>query len=307
MAEWDGRSQGRGVGFAIFIWVIKHLGLQSAYALLYPVAGAYYLFDFQTRRNLTLYYQGRLRLKGWALEKAIYRHIYSFGTSMIDRLAIRGGLQDRYRFTFNGYEDFIHELERDRGLILLTAHFGSWDVGVPFFAPAKGRIHIVRVERERKDVQRVVRQNTAPDNFRTISLDQDPLQVMMTIRKALDKKGIICFMGDRYLPGAHTDSVPFLDAPARFPTGALRIAGTLHCPIYYYFGYRTKRYHYQFDFIPGPTRPPKRPQNQDATTQALRHFIGHLEGYVRRYPDQWYNFFDFWAEAADSEDQPKAK
>ena len=50
-AEWKGKSRGTVLGYKIFIFCIKKLGLPSAYFVLYFVA-AYFCFLLKTVQNL---------------------------------------------------------------------------------------------------------------------------------------------------------------------------------------------------------------------------------------------------------------
>lgn len=44
MKKWDGKSRGNVVGYKIFVFIMKKLGLSPAYFLLIFIAGYYFIF-----------------------------------------------------------------------------------------------------------------------------------------------------------------------------------------------------------------------------------------------------------------------
>ena len=43
MASWEGKTRGGVLGYKIFVWTLKNLGIPFAYILLYPVV-TYFIF-----------------------------------------------------------------------------------------------------------------------------------------------------------------------------------------------------------------------------------------------------------------------
>ena len=44
MSQWEGKSKGTVLGYRIFVFFIKNVGIKSAYVVLYFVATYYYIF-----------------------------------------------------------------------------------------------------------------------------------------------------------------------------------------------------------------------------------------------------------------------
>jgi predicted LPLAT superfamily acyltransferase len=103
-------------------------------------------------------------------------------------------------------------------------------------------------------------------------------------------------LGDRSFGQEHFEQVEFLGAPANFPTGAMRAAAILRCPVIFMVGlYRgANRYHIVFEELVDFTTT-AREEREAAVRQATRRFAATLERHCRNDPYNWFNFFDFWA------------
>lgn len=95
-ASWTGQSKGTPLGYRIFILVMRTLGVRAAHGMLYLVVPWYVLTGRTSNRALRGYFR-RLRatdprIKGLSLAGS-YR---AFGRTIIDKVALRAGLEDRY-------------------------------------------------------------------------------------------------------------------------------------------------------------------------------------------------------------------
>ena len=54
--KWEGKSKGTVLGYKIFVFFIKNLGLTAAYILLVPVALYYLLFSVKSTKALFYYF-----------------------------------------------------------------------------------------------------------------------------------------------------------------------------------------------------------------------------------------------------------
>jgi predicted LPLAT superfamily acyltransferase len=92
--------------------------------------------------------------------------------------------------------------------------------------------------------------------------------------------------------------VPFLGRSAPFPEGPFILASLLACPVYLLFCLRIGK-HYKVFIEPfaDPVLLP-RGQRQAALERLIAQYAQRLEAHCLLAPTQWFNFFDFWAQAA---------
>ena len=97
-------------------------------------------------------------------------------------------------------------------------------------------------------------------------------------------------------------SLPFLGAPARFSDGPFRLAAMLRRKVVFMAGlYRGGRdYDLRFVELADFGAAPKHRRRATATLAiraALERYVATLEALCREAPYNWFNFYDFWADA----------
>ena len=97
------------------------------------------------------------------------------------------------------------------------------------------------------------------------------------------------FQGDRFVEGSPTVTLPFMRHEAPFPAGPFAVAGKFRAPVVFYYAMRERGRRYRFIFdIPD--------EDGCGTKEAiLGSYVRSLEAVVRRYPQQWFNFYRFWS------------
>ena len=101
MSSWKGKSRGTPLGYRIFIFLLKKGGLRPAYSLLKFVTCYYFLFSYQSSKELFNLYRKRLKLSVFKSLFLIYRNYYSLGQSIIDKIVITNNLPHKFTFDFD--------------------------------------------------------------------------------------------------------------------------------------------------------------------------------------------------------------
>lgn len=127
-----GKIPGRKDGLSDIHFLIRHCGVKAAYFLLFFVALYFIAAAPSSTADIWRYARkilGYGRLKSAAF---IFRNYFSFGQSIIDKVAISSGLSDRYNYKFEDFDLLKDAVEAGRGAIIIGAHFGNWAAGEPF-------------------------------------------------------------------------------------------------------------------------------------------------------------------------------
>jgi predicted LPLAT superfamily acyltransferase len=94
---------------------------------------------------------------------------------------------------------------------------------------------------------------------------------------------------DRFMAGARTVECQFMGERASFPAGPFQIIKSYKIPYTYVYGFKGDDATYQCYAKPYNIVKP------DTTVQSLvEGYATDLEEMVRKYPEQWFNFYDFW-------------
>jgi len=297
---WTGRTRGGYSGNWFFVQLIRLAGLRVAYAWLALVAAYFTVSSPRAFRSSVEYFR---RLSGpkpcWLWPVWVYRHFYSFGVTLLDRLALIMG-RSRMQCTFEGESRFRELLDRGQGIILLGAHLGNWEMAAHLLGRLDKPVNLIVLEREEANIRRLFDQALQSRRFRILTADDSPLRTI-PILAALRRGEMVAMLGDRSFGGAETP-VPFLGGTARFPVGPYHLAAATGAPLFHVFAVREKLGTYRFFSFPAQFvgRDALRP-GSDALAGFVAEYAQRLETVARQYPFQWYNFYPFWDQATATE------
>lgn len=281
--QWSGRSRGGSFGYAFFVLLIRGLGVWGAYAFLAFVA--LYFIPFAPKATAAIWRYSR-RILGYGVIKStfkLYQHYYTFGQTLIDKIAIVNGMSDRYKFEFENYDKFLKLLDSG-SVVMIGGHVGCWEIGAEFFGDYAHRLNVVMFDGEYDKIKDKV--DTSKFGYKIIPINGGGIESLLRIKQAIDAKEYICFQGDRYVEGANSCSVKFMGCDAKFPVGPTLVASKFKTPVIFYFAMRESGCRYRFIF---KTLDGGRSQNE-----ILESYLETFECVVKRYPQQWFNFFDLW-------------
>ncbi len=290
---WTGRTGGGYFGNWFFVQLVRRLGLWPAYVWLVFVA-AYFTVVHRASYRASADYLQRLfgRLSWWRRPVLVYRHFYSFGITLLDRVAVLMG-RGRIECVFEGEELFKPFLQQGRGIILAGAHLGCWELGGHFLGRWNIPVNLVVIEREAAGIRRLFDQATPGKRFRILTNDDNPLR-SVPILAALRRGEIVALLGDRSFGGADLE-VNFLGGNARLPVGPYHLAAASGAPVFQVFVVREKLGRYRFVAFPPEwiSREEIRSDRAAVRTRVSR-YAERLETLVRQYPFQWANIFPYW-------------
>ncbi len=287
--DWNGKSRGGRFGYQFFVYTIRLLGIRCAYCFLAFIVLYFIPFAPKATKSIWRYNRQKRGLGILASLKELYCHYYVFGQTLIDKVAMRGGLAKKYRYEFDNYSRFLEILNGNQGVVMIGAHIGCWEAGAGFFGKYGKKINIVMVDAEHRQIKEVLEENANEgNNYNIIALNQNIIDAMLQMKVALNKGEYICFNGDRYLDKGNTVAVDFLGSKALFPRGLFQIAVKCRVPVVFYYSMRESDCTYRFIFEEPNL------QNRITAENLLGQYSKSLEKIVAKYPRQWFNFYDFW-------------
>jgi predicted LPLAT superfamily acyltransferase len=100
MPSWQGKTRGGVTGYKIFVHTLKFFGVGAAYFLLRFVIIYYFLFAPNAVKSAHYYFHRRQQFGFWKSLIAVYKNIYAFGQTLIDKVAILSGLGGKFTYNF---------------------------------------------------------------------------------------------------------------------------------------------------------------------------------------------------------------
>ncbi len=225
------------------------------------------------------------------------RQARAFSHVILDNMYLGMLGPERFRLNKVGTDVFRSALEKGRGLILLSAHVGNWHLAVNYLGNTGTRVHLVIDDVRQAEVKRQMDMAKDVSEHLVMHDARGGPDLMFELRAALKKGEVVILAGDRTI-GERRVRLPFLGGEAWFPTTAFYVARATGAPICTAMSFRTGMQRYDcLGLGPFGGEQGEEPLSRDEQIEAMaREFVGHLDTHVRRFPEQWFNFFNFWQE-----------
>jgi KDO2-lipid IV(A) lauroyltransferase len=128
--------------------------------------------------------------------------------------------------------------------------------------------------------------------FRIVYTTRSPFATL-ELAKILRRGELVGMQLDRHLGGPHV-MLPFCGAPAPFPVGPATLARATGCPIVPVFMLAGRDRRDCTFYVERPIEVAHTRDRAADVREAMARTVEVYERYVRRHPDQWFNFHDFW-------------
>ncbi len=291
MTQWEGKAKGTPLGYKIFIFFIKNLGLNAAYSILVFVAAYYVLFSFSTTKAIYYFYNERLKQSSFRSVISIYKNYFIFGQTLIDRTAISFGLKNKFSFTYDGKEKIQNLLDKKEGGIVFSGHIGSFNIARYFFDEfdmTDTGVNLIVTDQENEQIKEYVGAVSSDTTMKFIVIKED-MSHIFEMNEVLAKGEVIVFAADRYVEGIQFIEEEFLGKSVKFPSGPYKLAARKKKPVLYMYIMKGSSKSYNLY-----AREPEFSESSVKPSHVLKEYIRNTEMMVEKYPTQWFNYYDYW-------------
>jgi len=302
--QWRDRREAGG-HFAI--WLIRAAGLYAgrgfARAWLYPITLYFCFRRTRERRDSREFLSLALGRPARAWD--IFNHIHSYAATILDRIFLLSDKNlDRFDLRVDGLDALQAEMARGRGVLLLGSHFGSFEAlrALTLHEP-QVQLRVVMDLKQTRALNELLHALNPSIAAKVIDAGVDPGALALSLHEAAQQGALIGLLADRPRAREATAAVEFFGRTARLPTAAYQIASMLDLPVVLAFGiYRGgNRYDLHFETFAQSIKIPRNDRAAQLQVWAQR-FAARLEYYARRYPYNWFNFYDFWDHSVERAD-----
>lgn len=177
-----------------------------------------------------------------------------------------------------------------KGVILVSLHFGAWDVAAVLVA-SHAPVHILVETFADPRMDRLVMEQRQKVGLGILRIEKTPRQIL----RVLQHNGIVGVAVDRPLPAGEGVPVTFFGRTCWVPGGIAQLALKAGATILPGFCRYDTAYSPTYYVGAGPVIVPRRTGDKQADTIALmQQIFAALEPVVRAYPEQWEMFRAFW-------------
>ncbi len=288
--EWSGKTDGQpwmqrsliGMFRVLPIWVMY--GFMAVF-----IVPFYMIFSRKGYKATYSFFRKRFqygRLKSFC---KVYANHFRFGQVILDRFGVYAG--KKYNFSVEGQE-YLDELEtHPEGFVLLSSHVGNYEIAGYSLKPKTKRFNALVFGGETATVMENRRRILSQNNINMIPVMAD-MSHLFALNTAIDNGEIISMPADRIFGSQKASECTFFGETARFPLGAFALSAQKNASVLAVFVMKeaTKKYHAYVRKI----QCDRTAKIREQINQLSQNFAENLEEIVRKYPTQWFNYFDFW-------------
>jgi predicted LPLAT superfamily acyltransferase len=285
--SWNGKSKTSLGWYKIAVFFLRLFGLKATYVLVKCISFYYTCFHRTTYKFIYHYFRTKFNYSPFKSFLKTWKNHYIFGTTLVDKTVLFAGLKNKLSFEFDGEENLIKIKEDRNGGILVSAHMGNWDIAGNFLnSRIQSEINVIMYDQEHQKIKKYFDAIYKKKQMNIIPIKED-MSHIFGINNALNNHELICIHGDRFIEGAKTITRNFLGEKARFPAGPFAIASKFDVPVVFVYAVKENNNHYHLYCTP-----PKVYKNKQE--EMVDDYVASLEKMTRKYPEQWFNYFDFW-------------
>lgn len=296
---WNGRMRGGAFGNSFLKLVLQSMGLRAGYFCLCFVVPYFYVFAPKARRASNEYWRIRGPKGSWMSRQfKVIAHQFRYGQVLMDQVIQKHRPTTLFTAKAEGIENIVKAVIVKRGLLLLSAHVGSWGLASAILRQRHPGNHM-------KIVQYRADGFTFSDVNESDPRSGDAEQSVFAIRDLLRGGTPLGVMADRPLESRY-ELIRFMGKLAPFDSTPFKLSAAMGVPMVHAFGFKGEGLTYEFfstvarvyKYAPGEDR-------ELACIRWMEEFAAELSSKLERFPDQWFNFFPFWSTEPQAPDLPK--
>ena len=217
------------------------------------------------------------------LRKITRAHFQNLGMSIIEllKLPVMSKAYLERHVKIENIERIKASLEKGKGVILLTAHFGNWEISSLAASMNGYTMSVFAREQKYEKLNNLLNEFRQSTGCKVITKGFSVKDII----KTLNNNGIVGMLSDQDA-GANGVFVNFFNRPASTAQGAVAFSSKTGAAILPSFIWRvgtdkhTARVGEQFELVNTGNKKEDMKQN-------LQRAAGILEGYIRKFPEQW--------------------
>ncbi|WP_349815884.1 hypothetical protein [Curvibacter sp. CHRR-16] len=303
-------ERGSALGLRLLMLCQRMLGVRATMAVLYPVV-LYFWCTARVPRQASLQFwqrvdamQGHTVQRGWAARCRAgwrsYQHMLAFARSGVDKLrAWRDGVPASEVVLADPalWQRLLAQTAQGQGALLIGAHLGNLEM-LRAIATREHKVVVNAVVFTEHAVRFNAMLEGAHEGFALNLLQVRSMgaDTAILLRQKIEQGELVVIVGDRTPPfdNGRVVKAQFLGQTAAFAQGPMVLAHLLECPVYLFFGLREgASVRVVLEPFAQQVQLPRAGRDQ-ALAQWVQRYADRLGHYALQYPQQWFNFFDFW-------------
>ena len=279
--------------YRIGYFLAMSLSLKDGYGVACAMADIWYFVSYADRRAVRCNLKKITGLIDRGELNRMTRQVFrNFAKYLVDFFRF-SKIDDEYMKRFvkiEGIGNLDEALSKGKGVILLSAHIGNWELGAMVVSFLRQPVTAVALTHGDKRINDFFTRQRVTGKVK-------PIEIGMSLRccyETLKNNGLLALLGDRDFSG-NGRYIDFFGSPALMPKGPAVFGERLQAEIVPTFMVREKDDTFRLIFEPSIKKPAASGED-DRLKEIMNGYISVIERYVRIYPTQWYMFKREWSE-----------
>ena len=267
------------------------------------VGNLFYLLMKETRTHVWKNIEGvsRGRWSDGKIKVLTQKTFQNYGQYLLDYMVmhrLRPSNKEKWVVEEVGGNYMIEALRGGKGVICITPHLGNWEMGGLLFSFKGGNLNVLTLDERdlnTKSFREEMRRSRGIKNLYIDPKDDSPMAILDVV-KALRRNEIVALLGDR-VESQKTMDFDFFGKKTPFPIGVAMLAMATGAPVLPVFVVMERNRKYR-GIIEAPIHfeSSSREDREEIIRKGMERLLKKFEGYIEKYPDQWYNFYSYWKE-----------
>lgn len=249
------------------------------------------IINKKARNAIYNFYRKGFRYSRFKAAWMTYKNHCDFSEVVIDKFAMYAG--KKFKLNIIRYHLFEDLLDKPEGFIQLSSHIGNFEIAGYSLESEKKRVNALVFGGEKASVMAHRNRMFESHNIRMIPVSTD-MEHLFAMSNALDNGEIMSMPADRVFGSQKVFSIPFLGHDANFPQGPFILAAMKNVEVLFIAVMKTGAKKY--DILIHSLKKPEKTRAKERAEEIAEDYVRNLQEVVEKYPTQWYNYFDFWAQ-----------
>lgn len=289
MGQWQGTTYGNGWMHKWLIRLLRHTDTRVLYAFAAVFIVPVCLIVNPAQRITYRYFRDRWGMSWLRAVIKTYVNFYMFAQVVIDKFAMYAGR--KFKTEIEGYDYFLTLAGKEGGFIQLSAHIGNYEIAGYTLTAEKKRFNALVFAGEKESVMRNRNRMFGDRNIRMIAIRPDMSHIFL-INNALSDGETVSMPADRVIGSQKTMAVNLLGKEAHLPAGPFTVATMRGLPVIAVNVMKTA--HDTYKIYVTPLRYDLSAPRRQQARQLADAYAAEIGRMMTMYPEQWYNYFDFW-------------
>lgn len=293
MAEqaWEGTTFGTGFMHRWLIKALRHTDVRLWYTFAAVCIIPFCVVFSPATHHIFSYFRHRHHYGSIKSLWKSYVNLVLFSQVVIDRFAMFAG--KRLKLSVEHYDIFKDLAAKELGFVMLSAHVGCYEMAGYELVSDRKPFNALVFAGEKESVMKGREKLFKHSRINMIPVRKD-MGHLFEIDRALADGEIMSIPADRFLGSRKTVTVNLLGAPAQLPSGPFSVAAMRGLDVITVNVMKTSITGYTA-YVAALSYDKTAPRKQQIQ-QLADGYSRELDRVLKKYPEQWNNYFNFWNE-----------